>query len=213
LKKIKLFAGVAFILVCGMLAVFSGNRTSSEDFFVSREEKQSNPTAETEKVKPDGSREVTEEEVPIKVFVCGAVQAEGVYALSAGSRVIDAIEAAGGFSEDASTSFLNLAEWVTDGIRVYVPTKDEVGQMTQQELLQQMLGSESESNTEKKVNLNKADKEQLMTLPGIGEAKAESIIAYRKNVGPFQTPEDITKVTGIGSAMYERIKDRITTEN
>ena len=139
--------------------------------------------------------EEKEMETTLFVYVCGAVLNEGVYELPVGSRVYEAIEMAGGFLENAAVTEINQAEHLEDAMKIYVPTVEEI--------LQQQLSSG------RKVNLNRASKEELMTLPGIGEAKAESIIQYRKTHGSFRKAEDIMKITGIKESLYEKIKDFI----
>lgn len=143
------------------------------------------------------------------VFVCGAVGKEGVYSVPSSGRIADAIEAAGGFSSEADTTYLNLAGHVSDGIRIYVPTKEEAAALPSPSA---GLFQTGESGLSAKVNINKASVEDLMRLPGIGETKAKKILEYRKKVGLFLLPEDITKVSGIGDAIFQNIKDRITTE-
>ena len=140
--------------------------------------------------------ERTEDVEYIFVYVCGAVNCEGVYELPRGSRVYQAIEVAGGFREDADKSNVNQAEVLEDEERIYVP----------------IIGEEVSSVSEEdgKVNINKASKEELMTLPGVGESRAESIIQYREDVGAFQNIEDSMKVSGIKEGLFEKIKDLIT---
>ena len=132
----------------------------------------------------------------IFVYVCGAVNREGVYELPDGSRVYQAIEIAGGFREDADAKAINQAELLEDEERIYVPVIGE--------------GVPMESEESGKININKASKEELMTLPGVGESRAESIIQYRKDVGAFQNIEDIMQVSGIKEGLFEKIKDLIT---
>ncbi len=130
------------------------------------------------------------------VYVCGAVNREGVYELPIGCRVFEAIEAAGGFREDADTHAVNQAELLRDEERIYVPVIGET--------------ADSHSEEEGKVNINKASKEQLMTLPGVGASRADSIIKYREEQGNFQSIEDIMQVSGIKEGLFEKIKDFIT---
>lgn len=134
------------------------------------------------------------------VHVCGAVVSPGVYELPKSSRVWDALEAAGGFLESASTDYLNLAEVIADGQKIYVPTCEEATMCMEME-------EEEESG---KVNINRASKELLMTLPGIGETKAESILAYRNEHGSFSSIEEIMEIPGIKEAVFSKIKDYIT---
>ncbi len=154
------------------------------------------------------------------VHVCGAVIAEGVYSLPDGSRLIDGITAAGGFAGDADTTYHNLAELLYDGQKVYIPTREETEGMSVWEREKQIedrtvagTGLQPENGEVcGKVNINTAEAEELMTLSGIGKAKAESIIQYREKAGPFQSIEELRNVSGIGEAMLERVKDNIVVE-
>ena len=143
-----------------------------------------------------------EEPCVICVVICGAVQEEWIYYVPAGSRVNDVLVAAGGFSENASTSAVNLAEMVSDGDRIYIPEEGE-------EIVAVMTGSE-EKNSEGLVNINTAGKEELMTLPGIGETRAEEIIRYREQQGGFAQVEDLMKVNGIKEGTFNKLKDKVT---
>ena len=148
------------------------------------------------------------EDPSVCVYVCGSVRQEGVYYVSIDARVADAIAAAGGFADDAATSYLNLAERLTDGRKVYVPSLSEVeeGRVP----LTPAQGTVLQGGTDSgKININTADRQQLMTLPGIGEARAGDIIAGREKHGEFSEISDIMKVSGIKEAMFERMKDRI----
>lgn len=133
----------------------------------------------------------------ISVFVCGAVTRPGVVELPEGSRVNDALEAAGGFAEDASREQVNLAAKVSDGERIFFPTCEEAASMTE------------EKGGDGLININTASAEELCTLPGIGASRAADIIRYREREGAFVTCEDIMKVTGIKNSVYDKIKDRI----
>ena len=167
----------------------------------------------------------------IVVYVCGKVNHPGVYTLDVTARMIDAVNAAGGMTEDAGTDYLNLADWIADGDRIYVPSKDEAAEWAKQNPLnagdsleqrQTSVGQNSKNNqtdnsgnalaSSDLVNINTADKTQLMTLPGIGEAKAESIIKYRENHGMFQSIEALKNVSGIKTGVYEGLKDFITVD-
>lgn len=139
-----------------------------------------------------------EEFSEIYVYVCGAVMNPGVVRLKEGSRAEDALEAAGGFREDAGTDYVNLAAKVTDGEKLYFPTADE--------------RAELEAEGSSLVNINTADAGTLCTLPGIGEARAADIIRYREASGPFETCEDIMKVPGIKTSVYSKISDLITVK-
>lgn len=130
------------------------------------------------------------------VYVCGAVVQPGVYELAADSRICAAIEAAGGFSEDADELAVNLAGKITDGSQIYIPKEGDPAAAAYPDV-----GRDADG----RINLNTADKAQLMTLPGIGETRAEAILEYRKKAGAFSCIEDIMKVSGIKNALYEQI--------
>ena len=134
----------------------------------------------------------------IRVYVCGAVASPGVVSLPEDSRAEDALAAAGGFAENAWRDYVNLAERVQDGEKLYFPTLEESVSMPLQE---------SGSGL---VNINTADVAALCTLPGIGESRANDIISYREANGPFGSCEDIMNVTGIKTSVYSKISDKIT---
>lgn len=148
---------------------------------------------------------ITNEKIIIDVK--GAVEAPGVYEMESDSRVIDCIERAGGFLIDAEQKGVNLAQRTEDQMVIYIPEKgEEVSEFEQ--LLTTNPASQSGSDNSK-IDLNKATKEELQTLNGIGDIKAESIIAYRETTGTFKNTEDIKKVSGIGDATFEKLKEEI----
>lgn len=134
------------------------------------------------------------------VYVCGEVVNPGVYRLSQGQRIFEAVEAAGGFTARAARNRLNLAEKVWDGMQVEVPDAESAAEPV----------SRQEESRPGKVNINTATREELMGLTGIGKARAEDIITYRQEKGYFQTIEDIMKVPGIKDKAFEKIQDDIT---
>ena len=145
----------------------------------------------------------------IKVYVCGAVQRPDVYEISADSRIVDAVSAAGGFAIDAYPEAMNLAETVSDGSRIYVPTKEEVDALA---VVYSDTGSGTGgtmSDSTGRVNINTATLEELTTLPGIGDTRARAIIDYREQNGAFGNIEDIMQVTGIKEKSFSKIKDSI----
>ena len=184
----------------------------------------------------------------IYVFVCGAVAQEGVYELPAGSRVYQAVEAAGGYAADADTSYINQADPVTDAQKLEIPTVEEAEKLREEAALaaenrQAETDAESGSGPDgaaagyanngagqvnngagqmnngagqaddaaaRLININTADEATLQTLPGIGAAKAASIVRYREANGGFSSIEEIKKVSGIGDITYENIKGCIT---
>lgn len=157
----------------------------------------------------------TETEPSIAVYVCGAVNCPGVYELSASARVYQAVEAAGGFRDDADQEWVNQAQFLQDGGKIRIYTRLETDQMRQKGLeegsvLPEGQDAQTEQAGESPVNLNTATREELMTLPGIGEAKADAVIAYREENGGFSSPEEIMNISGIKEAVFSQIKDRIT---
>ncbi len=151
------------------------------------------------------------ENLPAVIFVhvCGAVKNPGVYELPAGSRGMDAVEAASGFSEDACQEYTNLAVLLTDGSMLRIPTREEASLWEEEGLT----GEESNGTAaggSKLVNLNTADIAQLCSLSGIGESRARDIISYREAHGGFKTKEEIMQVSGIGQKIYEKIEPYIT---
>lgn len=175
---------------------------------------------ETEKGNSDSATDVdvwcdSAEPALIRVYVCGAVEAGGVVKVPEGCRVEDVLEAAGGLSEGADRYYLNLADWVSDGQMIYVPTEEEVaaGRFRTTQSQGTDMGSREFSERENSlVNINTADIALLCTLPGIGEGRAADIIAYRQEHGFFQSCEDIMSVPGIKSGIYEKICDKITVD-
>ena len=160
------------------------------------------------------------------VHLCGDVVLPGVFEWDEGSRIFQVVERAGGFTERAAAQYLNMAQVVSDGMKIVVPDGESLDGA-------EYYGLDSEggnhgagsagagvimpegksaggSTAKEKVNLNTATREELMTLMGIGEAKADDIIAYRESHGGFQKIEDIKKISGIKDAAFEKIKDDIT---
>jgi competence protein ComEA len=148
----------------------------------------------------------TQADAPILVYICGAVKSPGVYELAGGSRICDAVEAAGGLTDEASREYWNLAELLSDGEMLYFPTVEEAEE-------RQESGAESTgaSVDDGRININTADADQLMQIPGVGESRAEAILSYRRENGSFSCIEDIMKVSGIKNALFEKMKDYITT--
>ena len=144
-----------------------------------------------------------EESKDIYVHVCGEVNHPGVYSLKAGSRLFEALEAAGGLKEDAAAESLNQAQEVQDGQQVYVPSIEEASR------LEASGSGETAGEPDRKIDLNTAAREQLMTLTGIGEAKAAAIIRYREENGGFQSIEELMEVEGIKEGVFNKIKDQI----
>ena len=180
-------------------------RTQEESSLLETQEKEPE-TADGAETK-DGQEEnpeQTEESLPewIYVEVCGAVENPGVYRIEAGSRVFQVLEQAGGCTEDASLETVNQADLLTDGQKIRIYTMEEAGQM-EKEL------QEEDSLLDGRVDINRAGKEELMTLTGIGETRAQAILAYRETNGNFSSVEELMQVEGIKEKTYEKLKDQI----
>lgn len=141
----------------------------------------------------------------IYVQVSGAVNHPGVYELPLGSRVFQALELAGGMTQEAQEKSINQAQTLEDGQMIWVPTVEEAAALPEQQ-------PESLAKDDGKVNLNTATKEELQTLPGIGEAKAQSIVAWREEHGSFTQIEDIMKIEGIKEGVFSKIKDCVKVQ-
>ena len=165
-----------------------------------------------------------EEEIPQMIFVhvCGAVRKPGVYELESGSRVYEAVEAADGFTENADESYVNQAQFVEDGAKVVIPTIEESETLSggQEETVTYGVISESDAGNapidkernEGLVNINTASREELMSLPGIGETRADAILKYRTDIGVFTSKEQLMEIDGIKNGLYSKIQDKICVE-
>lgn len=174
------------------------------------------PLRDSEAVEPEMLSENPEESEPVTqaeeaeakpeklyVYICGQVQTPGVYTLDPGSRICDVIELAGGLLEDADDCAVNQAEQVTDGRKIYIPAAGEV------------LLTETQAyggGADGRISINRATKEELMTLPGIGTSKAERIIEYRETQGGFSTIEELMNIPGIKEGVFQNIQNYITVE-
>lgn len=191
-KSIILAFVCSLVLIIGGLFYFNQNKT--EDYSGVSFSNISNET--------NNKDEKVENRHDEKIFVDvkGAVKHPGVFETTKDKRVKDLIEEAGGLLDDADTSTLNLSQKVKDQMVIYV--------LKHGEKPKQISDSSSSSNTDV-ININTANKEQLMKISGVGKTKAEAIIAHREKNGDFKKKEDITKVRGIGKSTFEKIKDKI----
>lgn len=172
----------------------------------------------------------SEKREPLYVYVCGAVECPGVYSFEEGARVVDAIEAAGGLSADADGACVNQARKLSDQDQLYIRTLEEKEQNTQKEelsstgsspagsasgngygLLRAEGSAGAENASDARININTASQKELTSLPGIGDTKAAAILADRTENGFYAAPEDLKRVSGIGDATFEKLRDRITT--
>lgn len=145
------------------------------------------------------------QQVLISVHVIGCVSQKKVVKIPVGSTVEDAVNAAGGFTSDADTDAVNLAFRLSDGMQIKIPSKNETDKTW---IIS--YGDKENNQNNGKVNINRATLSELLTLPGIGESLAKSIIEYREKNGNFRSIEDIMKVPGIKEAKFNSIKDHIT---
>ncbi|WP_267247572.1 helix-hairpin-helix domain-containing protein [Streptococcus sp. Marseille-Q5986] len=175
--------------------------------------KETNLQAEVAAVSKDSSTEKdVKKEEPVEqdlvtVDVKGAVKSPGIYDLPVGSRVNDAVQKAGGLTDEADSKSLNLAQKVSDEALVYVPTKGE--EVASQ---QAASGTTPSTSKEKKVNLNKASLEELKQVKGLGGKRAQDIIDHREANGKFKSVDGLKKVSGIGAKTIEKLKDYVTVD-
>lgn len=178
-----------------------------------------------EKKEPKKEKSKTSKEL-VKVDIKGAINNPGIYSLNTDSRVVDVIEMAGGLTEEADTSVINLSKKLSDEMVIIIYTKTEVKDFENIKAIEvqvQEKCNQKDENSLKndacitgdntvqgKVSINKGTLEELQTLTGIGESKAKDIIAYREANGPFSSIEDLTKVSGIGESTLAKIKEDIT---
>ena len=196
-KKQKIVIGIILAIVATIYVYTKDtNQNKNQEELQFQEEAE-----EVEKV------EEIEEQKEIVVHIAGAIKTEGVILLPEGARVNDAIEKAGGVTEEADMTQVNLATIVEDGMKIYIPKKGEDNKNMEETTLKE---ETQETKTTTKININKANQTELETLPGIGTATATKIIDYREKNGKFKTIENIKDVSGIGEAKYNSIKDLIT---
>lgn len=186
-KELKYYL-IVFLLVCG---VFTGCADYGTVAIQKSSEKKE--TTDTKKTRR------------IVVFVCGQVKNPGVYEFDSDERIVAAIKAAGGLTKKAAAESVNQAEEMKDGQQIYIPSVSDRKSAKSDQVTQGSQGADSG-----KVNINSASKEELMTLTGIGAAKAEDILSYRQEKGSFQKIQDIMKIQGIKEGVYNKIKDKIT---
>lgn len=144
------------------------------------------------------------------VYICGAVKHPGVYRFSKTARVCDVIEAAGGFTENAATTSVNQARYITDGEQIEIVSQKQWRKSQQQGQKSSSAEDGSVIQENGKININTATETELMTLPGVGQSKAKAIIDYRTQNGSFQKVEDIMQVPGIKEGVFNQIKDSVT---
>ena len=212
IEKIKEYK---IIVVCAGLGLALGaffllkpsSQTSVKETNLQTEVSAVSKDSSSEKEVKKEEKEESPEQDLITVDVKGAVKSPGIYDLPVGSRVHDAVQKAGGLTDEADSKSLNLAQKVSDEALVYVPTKGE-------EAASQQTGSGTTASTskDKKVNLNKASLEELKQVKGLGGKRAQDIIDHREANGKFKSVDELKKVSGIGAKSIEKLKDYVTVD-
>lgn len=203
--KIKIIATITFIILAGTVysvsTMIKGGKADdrielvvTDSVISTSDEADSHFDSSDDSTKDDSNTD-------IYVHICGAVINPGVYQVPAGTRVYQALELAGGSSDDAYLSGINLADKLADGQKVYIPAEGENAEG--------ILSIDSGGVQSVMININTASEAELMTLPGIGQSRAKDIINYRVKNGLFESIDDIMKVSGIKEAAFEKIKDLI----
>ncbi len=192
-STIKYLLVAGFVVVCGLSWLFweKGNHSS---------EITKSPIYESATEGEQTGEPVKEAEKKIYIHIVGAVKKPGVYTFENEPRVIEVVKAAGGFTKQAVRSGVNQAELVSDGVQIVIESKKDQNAKQAEE------GRQEHST---KLDLNTATKEELMTLPGIGESKAMAILSHRETNGRFRSIEDIMNITGIKNGVFDKIKDFI----
>lgn len=203
--KIKIIATITFIILAGTVysvsTMIKGGKADdrielvvTDSVISTSDEADSHFDSSDDSTKDDSNTD-------IYVHICGAVINPGVYQVPVGTRVYQALELAGGSSDDAYLSGINLADKLADGQKVYIPAEGENAEG--------ILSIDSGGVQSVMININTASEAELMTLPGIGQSRAKDIINYRVKNGLFESINDIMKVSGIKEAAFEKIKDLI----
>ena len=203
--KIKIIATITFIILAGTVysvsTMIKGGKADdrielvvTDSVISTSDEAGSHFDSSDDSTKDDSNTD-------IYVHICGAVINPGVYQVPVGTRVYQALELAGGSSDDAYLSGINLADKLADGQKVYIPAEGENAEG--------ILSIDSGGVQSVMININTASEAELMTLPGIGQSRAKDIINYRVKNGLFESINDIMKVSGIKEAAFEKIKDLI----
>ena len=190
-RKIRVFLGIIFCIsmLCGC--------DSRNTVYLEKIQTETSEVPQTEE------KDSTKETGSCFVYVCGAVVNPGVYELPENSRVYEAVAMAGGMTEDAGTEAVNQAEIVTDGQMLRIPTIAEVL------AAQEDASGDSGATDDGLLNINQAEVADFMTLPGIGQSKAEALVKYREEHGKFSSIEEIMNVDGIKEGVFNKIKDSI----
>ena len=202
LKKIFVILIVLIISVC----CFIFYRNEDEELFISEEISLEENTYNNENILE------IEEVKKIKIHIAGEVNSSGVKELDEGSRIEDAINIAGGLTESANISNVNLAYPLEDGQKIYIPNINENIEEYIVKENGEGIVEESKNSSSGRININKADTNQLCELPGVGESLATRIVTYREENGKFKSIEDLKNVSGIGEKKFESLKEYIVVK-
>ena len=205
MKKIKDIIFILTLIV--LMPACAGADPESEGIFVTKVQEDSENTYQDPQNTEKGTENFEKAALPEEIYVqiLGAVQKPGVYELPEGSRVFQAVELAGGLTEEADENSLNQAEVLEDGQMIQVLTTEEAES-------RQAALPDGKQEKDGKINLNTATREELLTLSGIGEAKADSILAWREAHGSFAQIEDLMKIEGIKEGVFSKIKDYVKVQ-
>lgn len=213
-NKILLIVIVAIVAIISYYFIFDRKEewlNNQEQNLEIKEEIKTN-----DQIENNSNEQQLEKNKNIIVHVSGAVNKEGIVELKNNSRIIDAIDKAGGLKDEADITNINLAYIIEDGMKIHIPSKEEkestiiVESNIDSGTVEQSNEIKSNNNKKLKININTATKTDLETLPGIGESTALKIIEYRKEKGKFKLIEDIKQVNGIGENKFNKIKELIT---
>jgi competence protein ComEA len=235
-REKRMMYGIAFLLILLISGWFSfgGDEQENEEAFLPK-----SPTLQSNELEKftedevggiDQDKEVGNENDKIEteesrlgsqewiIDIKGAVQNPNIYKMEEGERVHDAIMKAGGLTQEAVTTYINLAEKVSDGMVIYIPTKQEVSKEKESgasvnttfiKAVDEQAGNKKNKGTSEKININTAPVSELENLPGIGASRAEAIVAYREEKGGFRKKEELMNISGIGPKIYEKMKNHI----
>lgn len=213
-NKILLIVIVAIVAIISYYFIFDRKEewlNNQEQNLEIKEEIKTN-----DQIENNSNEQQLEKNENIIVHVSGAVNKEGIVELKNNSRIIDAIDKAGGLKDEADITNINLAYIIEDGMKIHIPSKEEkestiiVESNIDSGTVEQSNEIKSNNNKKLKININTATKTDLETLPGIGESTALKIIEYRKEKGKFKLIEDIKQVNGIGENKFNKTKELIT---
>ena len=174
------------------------------------------PSKSEDKTETVQNQNIEAGEAFLYVHICGAVVNPGVYQAAEGARIVDMIELSGGLTKEAAGDYINQAQLITDGQRIYIPNKEDVEDLSTDEYLTGNLSDSEKAKVSKidnaLVNINTADITELMSLPGIGQTKADSIIEYRNANGKFKTLEELMNISGIKEGLFNQISSKIMVQ-